>query len=600
MRRARIWLALALAIVAVVAVVAAVLLASGGGAPPSITIATGFKGGTYYPIGSHIAQLLSERDPGGFEAEAIETRGSTDNIGRLLDGEAQVAFALRPALFDPRHRGRLGELRALCRLYAGVMHILVNDDDIRSLQDLRGRTIYVGDLDSGNRIVAKAILDAAGIEEGAYTDHHDTLAPDADAPDGEPQRIGFDDATQLLREGEIEVAFIAAGRPAAAVEDVLLESRTDEMPVRLLDLANDAETVSRLTEPEGDYGEYRLKKESIPARFYPGQPDRVQTIQWDSYLLCREDLPARDAHAILDTIFWNIRQLLEAHTKAEDIKLRLAFSPWTDSPGEPMNLELAEASTWKLIEPHDGVRDFLAAKRDTLFILTGSLAGKYYDRGLTIQNALERANIPAHVMHTDGSLENAESLAITTEPDKRYQALAILQLGTALASLHGRPDRLYGIPADDFEFPSIAGLRRIATFDEEKLHIIYRHDQEDSKTSAVEVLRRLAKEDPSSICFGPKLSGTQLVMKGLLYEADIELADPVVASVPEMIRRLSNEGDLRIGCLMSYAPDDSISALLDDENIRLLGIDSRTRQKLISDLVVFEPATIEESVYGTD
>ena len=113
------------------------------------------------------------------------------------------------------------------------------------------------------------------------------------------------------------------------------------------------------------------------------------------------------------------------------------------------------------------------------------------------------------------------------------------------------------------------------------------------------MLRRL-RNGPLSVCVGPKGSGTQLVMKALLGKAGIGLDEPVHASVAEMLTRLSSPDDLRVGCMMSHAPSALIAALLDDPAIRLLSLGPRIRQRLVYDLVAFEPATIEGSVYGVE
>ncbi|MHC5115276.1 MAG: TAXI family TRAP transporter solute-binding subunit [Planctomycetota bacterium] len=607
MNNRRLRVALGVGMSAIIVIAAALLVIRARSAPTEITIATGFPQGTYFPLGTNVARVISDHER--LDARAIATRGSVNNIDLLLDDDEEVdlAFVLRPALVKRSPADR-AKLRALCRLYAGVMHVLVRNEGVTDLHHLDGKRIYIGELKSGNRVVVEQILEAARI---GYVDYHETDEYLSDLKSDPKLRVGFGTATRLLEEGVIDAAFIAAGRPTLGVEEALTRSegrlrllslRTDdEIPETHAGPRNDETVLDLLTDPKGTYEAHRLRPETIPARFYRNQPESVRTLQWDSYIICRDDVADRDARAILQMIFANIRQLLEAHTKAADIKLARAFSEWTDTHEEVFDFEVQAKGG--LLELHGGAVEFLAEKRDTLFIATGHLATKYYDRGLVIQTALERAGYKARVLHTDGSLENAELLDRATRHDHEYQVLAIMQLDTALAALQGRSsNRVYGSFGAGELVPSVPSLRRLATFDDEMLHIIYRRGPNDPvDLDAAKAIRRLIDQDQaSSICIGPRGSGTQLVMQALLAKAGIESDGLVHASIADMTTRLGEPNELRVGCMMSYAPSPLITALLDDPDIELLSIEAKLRQRLVSELVAFTPTTIDGAIYGAE
>ena len=169
----------------------------------------------------------------------------------------------------------------------------------------------------------------------------------------------------------IDAAFIAAGRPTRAVFEALSGEPAANRTLRLLDI--DDNVCGKLVNGEL-FAEHGFETETIPAYFYPNQTEPVHTIKWDTYLLCRADLADRDARVILNAIFSNIGRLLEAHTKAEDIKLVRAFSEWTTTK-DVFDFKVP-GNNGTPLKLHDGARDFLDEKRDTLFIATGSLLGK--------------------------------------------------------------------------------------------------------------------------------------------------------------------------------------------------------------------------------
>ncbi len=66
-----------------------------------ITIATATTARTYYLLGDQLARIL-ERLPGEpiEHVEAVQSNGSRENIQRLVDSAADMAFAMRPALAE--------------------------------------------------------------------------------------------------------------------------------------------------------------------------------------------------------------------------------------------------------------------------------------------------------------------------------------------------------------------------------------------------------------------------------------------------------------------------------------------------------------------
>ncbi|MBW1688408.1 MAG: TAXI family TRAP transporter solute-binding subunit, partial [Deltaproteobacteria bacterium] len=171
-----------------------------------LVISTGTPGGTYIQLGAQLARILEEYR--GVQIGSVESRasrGSVENIERILSQEAQLAFVIGPVLSAHPRRG---ELRALTSLYTDRVQVVVHRSaSIESLGDLAGKRIYIGADKSGTKLMATAILRAAGLSEGDYS------------------RVGekesFEGASRIIQAGRAEAAFFVASTPTKAISDAL-------------------------------------------------------------------------------------------------------------------------------------------------------------------------------------------------------------------------------------------------------------------------------------------------------------------------------------------------------------------------------------------
>lgn len=534
-----------------------------------VTISTATRGGTYYILGSQLARVL-ERLPGNpiKHVKAELSRGSQENIQRLIKSQADVALVQGPALTEAvrENPDARQKLRVLVRLYPDVVQIVVRKDaGIKSLTDLRNKRVYIGAQSSGTRMLATHILETVGLSEGKYT------ADDA---------VSYTEAAERLINGEIDAAIYAAGKPTEAVRTALESGKG-----KLISL--DENTVQKLTQGKDGIG---LVEKQVPASFYQNQLERAHTVGADVFLVCRNDLPQDLAYLIVEALFDKISDLLLAHTVAQDIKLTSAFEV-------PEGLAL-----------HPGTRKFQENERGALLIATGAVNGKYYHTGKMIRLLLKERGIHARVVHTDGSLENAKLLR--TRP-----TIAIMQYDAALASRLGQPEFVYNVDLDEvsISIPEVENIRRIAVLHQEKVHIIMRRDklasiEEKLKwgpatiatlSELAEAIKELpAREKKLRICLGASNSGTQVVAQVILKHHNIELTSiiPSFLSVSDMVNRL-HSGEIDMGFFVSHVPSEAVKTILNDETIRLLSLGPKERAPMAG--TVFSTSTIEPGMYGS-
>src|SRR5689334_24433710 len=189
--------------------------------------------GTFFEIGAVIASAISKPvgsppcEHGGncgvpgLVAVTQATQGSVENLrmvgaGRIESGIAQsdiVSWAYAgTGIFAAD--GPLKNLRAIASLFPESLQLVVRDDSgIRTLADLRGKRISLGQPASGTIADARVVLAAAGLTE------KDMMA--------EYLRPGT--AAANVKDGTLDGFFIIGGVPVPAIRDLAAET-----PVRLI------------------------------------------------------------------------------------------------------------------------------------------------------------------------------------------------------------------------------------------------------------------------------------------------------------------------------------------------------------------------------
>ena len=562
--------------------------------PQTVTIATGTIGGTYYVLGQQFARVLNEL-PGKprITAEAVESEGSLDNLERLISTEkgypAGIAFVMKPALT----RADPSEVRILARLHTDVVQVVVwdPDDAIRGLAQLKvadpaqpKKRVFIGAENSGTRIVAEGILDSCGISGEDY----------------EPVELGsFDEAADKLRDGTLDAGIFVAGLPSDAVKKAMTSGKC-----RLLDLPDNI--------GESESTNY-LEKTYILGDRYPNQRDRIGTVGTDVFLVCRSDLEPNLGRVIVHGLFDNIGDLLTDHTILNDIDLERAFN-------------LSDDELLGAFELHQGATDFRKwVEEQALFILTGTVNGKYYDLGKSIQLLLEAYHVQSLVVPTDGSLENAELLSRREGP-----ALAIMQYDIALAARSaGRTKAVYNkklvrglnvLRVND-EPLQVDDLRRIATLHKEQAHLLVlrdssdkstgedegpeegekrrTHEEREKQTSIERVIGELLEgKDEVTICVGPERSGTRVLTQAILEHHDIDPSrvSKVTLSVPDMIAGLYNE-QIDVASFVCDVPSKALQTVLNDPQVKLLSVEPQARARMVKGPAL-QPDTIEPGQYA--
>lgn len=288
-------------IIAVVLTLSLVLTACSAFAVELLNMATGGTTGTYYALGGHICTLLTNMID-NIDVGASVGNGSASNIRELDSGDADLAFSqLDVAVyawngiesFDGEQTQSFGIIGVLYP--EAVQAAFCDDTGIETIADFAGRRISIGAAGSG---VYQSVMDFLSYSNMTMDDI-------------QPQYLSFSESSDALKNGTIDAAFITAGLPNPAIQD-LATARNIEL------LSLDDATIAALC-ADKPYAPY-----TIAAGTYDGQEKDAKTVAINSVLLASAEMDEELVYQITKVLYENASEI--NHVAASFIKLDNALS----------------------------------------------------------------------------------------------------------------------------------------------------------------------------------------------------------------------------------------------------------------------------------
>jgi TRAP transporter TAXI family solute receptor len=282
-----------------------------------LSVATGGTGGVYYPYGGAIARLISEKIP-NTQATAEVTGASVDNLKLLQLGKVDLALTLVDTLADAvsgkgpfSATGAVGSVRTLAVLYTNYTHVVVRQGlGIKTVADLKGRTVSVGAPGSGTELLADRILLAAGIDPRKDITRHS---------------LGVAESVGAIKDSKLDAFFWSGGLPTASIQDL---AATPGVSMALLGHE------SLLPFLQRDFGNDLYSLAVIPAGTYRGIDADVGTVGVKNLLVASSQLDDALVTEILKVMFDNKAALVAAHPEARHLEPPATFEG-TPAPYHP-------------------------------------------------------------------------------------------------------------------------------------------------------------------------------------------------------------------------------------------------------------------------
>lgn len=257
-----------------------------------VNIATGGTAGVYYPLGGAIQEILN-KNIAGVSAAAQATQASVANTNMLKDGSVQVAFVQNDISYyavngtEMFKDKKIDGLRGLATLYPETIQIVtLEKTGIKDISGLKGKRVAVGAAGSGTEANARQIMEDNGI---TYNDI-------------KVQYLSFAEAANNLKDGNVDAAFVTAGFPTAAIQDIAAQHKVMLIPVT-------ADSADKLIKKYPFY-----TKVTIPANTYPNQTQDVAAVAVKAMLVVTDKMDEKLAYDITRAIYTNLDALKAAHS----------------------------------------------------------------------------------------------------------------------------------------------------------------------------------------------------------------------------------------------------------------------------------------------
>src|SRR5579871_1516975 len=195
----------------------ALLSAPGARAQSFINVLTGGTSGVYYPLGVAIGKIFSDKIP-NVKTQVQATKASVENLILLQQGRGEIAFTLGDSLKaawegdeEAGFKKKLDKLRTIGAIYPNYIQIVATaESGVKTLADLKGKSLSVGAPKSGTELNSRAILAAAGM---SYKDM------------GKVEYLPFAESVDLMKNRQLAATLQSAGLGVASLKD--LSTSTD-------------------------------------------------------------------------------------------------------------------------------------------------------------------------------------------------------------------------------------------------------------------------------------------------------------------------------------------------------------------------------------
>lgn len=272
----------------------------------TMTMGTGGTAGTYYGYGGILGNQIKTTT--GITVNVVSTDGSKANILGVDTGNYQLGTVQSDVMAYAwegsrsfQEEGKIDTFRVVGGLYAEAVQLITMDKNIKTVADLKGKKVSIGAAGSGVYFNAIDVLNAAGLEESDIV----------------PQYQSFADSADALKDGKIDAAFIVAGAPTPAIQELCATADAYLVPI-------DGAVADKLMKDTPFYTTYK-----IPAGTYDGQDKDVTTVTVKATLIVSASASEEDVYNLTKAIFDNIDAITGAHAKGAELSIENATSGMT-------------------------------------------------------------------------------------------------------------------------------------------------------------------------------------------------------------------------------------------------------------------------------
>lgn len=285
-------------------IAAAAVLTGCAPAKKNYIIATGGTSGTYYPFGGAVANIWNTKIE-NMNVTAQATGASAENLRLISKGDAEYAIVQNDVM-DYAYNGtdmfegqKLPNILTIGTLYPEVVQIAASKKSgIKTIADLKGKRVSIGDAGSGVEFNAKQILEGYGLTFDDIVKNN----------------LSFKESAEGLQNNTLDACFVTAGVPNSALQELAFTNGLVLIPV-------DGEAAEKICKKYSFY-----TKTIIPGGTYKGSEEDVAALAIKATIAVNANLDEATVYSMTKALFENLDELSQAHAKGKEVSAAAAVT----------------------------------------------------------------------------------------------------------------------------------------------------------------------------------------------------------------------------------------------------------------------------------
>ncbi len=260
------------------------------------TIGTGGITGVYYPTGGAISRIVNvKKKQYNMRLTVESTGGSVYNVNAIMAGDLDFGivqsdrqYQAISGLAEWKDKGKQKDLRAVFSIHPESVTLLAGDDaGIKSIKDLKGKHVNIGNPGSGQRQNSIDALTSVGINYKV---------------DLKAEGLKAAEAPGVLLDGRIDAFFYTVGHPSGAFKEATAGTRKVNFVSIIL--------------PDSFYLKFPYYARSIvPVSFYPNAVNKedVPSFGVKATFVTHSRIPEEDVYNVVKEVFENFESFKKLH-----------------------------------------------------------------------------------------------------------------------------------------------------------------------------------------------------------------------------------------------------------------------------------------------
>ncbi|NQY93267.1 MAG: TAXI family TRAP transporter solute-binding subunit [Campylobacteraceae bacterium] len=267
-----------------------------------VTIGTGGVTGVYYPTGGSICRLVNKgKKDHGVRCSVESTGGSVYNINTIRAGELDMGVAQSDWQYHAyngtskfKSKGAFKELRAIFSVHPEPFTVVARaDSGIKSLDDLKGKRVNIGNPGSGQRGTMEVLMAAKGWDKSTFK-----LASE----------LKGSEQSKALCDNKIDAMVYTVGHPSGSIKEAT--TTCDSVLVNIT-----GPVVDKLVNDNDFY-----RTATIPGGMYRGTTADTKTFGVGATFVTSSKISENVIYNVVKSVFENFDAFKKLHPAFANLK----------------------------------------------------------------------------------------------------------------------------------------------------------------------------------------------------------------------------------------------------------------------------------------